>query len=346
MADSKQFGSPKILQFGDKTGANQPDSGHCAQCEAMLADALDGTLSPADQELFDVHMNCCTPCSQMLADARRGIAWLELLRTPKPEPPAALLERILAQTSGAQAAQIVPQHGFAGAVLAPPQTIGDLAAASGYSIPTGPAYGKGVPFPRRMAAAFRASAFGQIALQPRLAMTAAMAFFSIALTLDLTGVRLQDLRASDLKPSSLKRAYTDNKIRVVQYYEGLRVVYELESRVHELQSASDNDSTVGAQSAPQSTTPSQPTGQSPTAKPDQPGPNGPANQSPAAQPNKKPPATGPSAGPAPNPGASRREGSSRPLSLATLVVTESLHTGLTNGMTASSSFEVLEGELV
>jgi len=284
----------------------------------------------------------------MLADARRGIAWLEMLRTPKPEPPAALLERILAQTSGAQAAQVIPQHGFAGATLTQPQVIGDLAAASGYSIQTGPAYGKVIPFPRRMAAAFRASAFGQIALQPRLAMTAAMAFFSIALTLDLTGVRLQDLRASDLKPSSLKRAYTDNKIRVVQYYEGLRVVYELESRVHELQSASDNDSTVGTQSTPQSTTPSQPTGQSPTAKPDQPGPNGPANQSPAAQPNKnqRSPATGPSAGPAPNPGASRREGSTRPLSLATLVVTERLNGGLTNGMTASSKFEGVEGELV
>ena len=97
-----------------------------------------------------------------MADARRGIAWLEILETAKPEQPAALLERILAQTSGAQAGQIVPQHGLAGATLTQPQAIGDLAAASGYSIPTGSAYRKVVPFPSRMAAAFRASAFGQL----------------------------------------------------------------------------------------------------------------------------------------------------------------------------------------
>src|ERR1039457_1082978 len=61
--------------------------------------------------------------------------------------------------------------------------------------------------------------------QPRLAMTAAMAFFSIALTMNLTGVHLQDLRASDLKPSSLKRDFTNANASVKRYYEGLRVVY-------------------------------------------------------------------------------------------------------------------------
>lgn len=345
MADSKQFGSPKILQFGDEAGTNQPDSGHCAQCETMLADALDGTLSAADQELFDLHMACCTPCSQMLADASRGVAWLEMLRTPKPEPPAALLERILAQTSGAATGQVVPQQGFNGASLGQSQPFGGPAMAPGYTIPTAPVYGTVLPFSSRIAARFRASAFGQIALQPRLAMTAAMAFFSIALTLDLTGVRLQNLRASDLRPSNLKRAITDTNARVVQYYEGLRVVYELESRVHDLQSASDNDTAVGTQSTPQTTAPSQPKSPPPSASPDQPGHNAPANQPPAAQPNKKPP-TGPSAGQAPNSGASRREGSTRPLSLANLVVTDRLFSGLTNAMTASSSYEGVEGELV
>ena len=341
MADSKQFGSPKILQFGDKTGGNQPDSGHCAQCEAMLADALDGTLSAADQELFDVHMACCTPCSQMLADARRGVAWLEMLRTPKPEPPAALLERILAQTSGAAAGQVVSQPGFNIAAQAQPQSFAGPGMAPGYSMAAGSAYSNVVPFPRRMVARFRASSFGQIALQPRLAMTAAMAFFSIALTMDLTGVRLQNLRVSDLKPSSIKRTITDNKIRVVQYYENLRVVYQLESRVHELQDASD-DAPVGTQSAPQSTTPNPPSGQSPKANPDQPGQEAPADQSPAAQPKKKQPGSGPSAGQEPNSGTSRRENSGHPLSLATAVFTERLFSGLT----ASSRYVGAEGELV
>ena len=95
--------------------------------------------------------------------------------------------------------------------------------------------------------AVRSSSFAQIMLQPRLAMTAAMAFFSIALTMDLTGVHLQDLRASDLRPVSLKRDFYSANARVVQYYEGLRVVYELESRVHDLQSAADSDAAVGSQ---------------------------------------------------------------------------------------------------
>jgi len=54
-------------------------------------------------------------------------------------------------------------------------------------------------------------------------MTAAMAFFSIALTMNLTGVHPLSLRASDLRPSALKRSFTDADARVVRYYEGLRV---------------------------------------------------------------------------------------------------------------------------
>ena len=45
VADFNQFGSVKPSQ-----GSNPQ---HCAQCEAMLSDALDGTLSAADQATFD-----------------------------------------------------------------------------------------------------------------------------------------------------------------------------------------------------------------------------------------------------------------------------------------------------
>ena len=83
MADERQFDSPKILRFGDKTAGDQAgDAVQCAQCEAMLADALDGTLAADQQERFDAHVAECGLCSQMLADARRGVAWLEMLRTP------------------------------------------------------------------------------------------------------------------------------------------------------------------------------------------------------------------------------------------------------------------------
>ena len=298
MADSKQFGSPKIRQFGDKTAGNQPgDSTDCAQCEAMLADALDGTLSAADQALFDTHMAACGPCSQILADARRGAAWLEMLRMPPPEPPVDLLERILAQTSGVQQTAVAPFHGT---TPAHPQAVPAL--APGYALP--PAYGNVIPFRVRAAAAFRASGFGQIMMQPRLAMTAAMAFFSVALTMDLTGVHLLALRPSDLAPSSLKRDFSSANVRVVQYYEGLRVVYELESRVHDLESAQDNDAAAGSTVVP-------PVSQ-PAAQP------GPAKSAPqpgsSDQPSGKPHERGKSA---PNSGTSRRE---EPVQSRSLVV--------------------------
>jgi hypothetical protein len=315
VAESKHFGNPKVLQFGDRTTGNRPgDSGHCAQCEAMLADALDGTLSAADQEIFDLHMAGCDPCSRMLADARRGAAFLEMLRTPAPEPPAALLDRILAQTSGAQAvAEGIEAAGLAGAHPAQP-----IVPAAGYGNGNlGGNLGNLVPFPTRMAAALRRSVFGQIAQQPRLVMTAAMAFFSIALTMDLTGVRLQDLRASDLRPSSLKRDFTAVNTHVVQYYEGLRVVYELESRVHDLQSATENND-AGSQSTPQSASPNpqaSPNDEQPAGEPDRTGQPGPANHAPAAPPEQRP---RPATNPAPGSGSSRREGPSSQLSLAAL----------------------------
>src|ERR1700723_3726062 len=92
VADFNQFGSTKPGIPGDPQ--------HCAQCEAMLTDALDGTLSAADQATFDLHMVGCASCATMLADARRGAAWMEMLKSPRPQPSSALLERILAQTSG------------------------------------------------------------------------------------------------------------------------------------------------------------------------------------------------------------------------------------------------------
>jgi hypothetical protein len=314
VADNRQFGSPKVSQFGDRTSPGGA-SGDCAQCEAMLADALDGTLSAADQAVFDLHMGHCGSCSQMLADARRGAAWLEMLRDPRPEPPAELLERILAQTSGVHGftnqTSVVHSgiHEVPGVELAPAPVYG--AAAPSGPAQYGPAYGKVIPFRSRFSSAVRASAFGQIVLQPRLAMTAAMAFFSIALTMDLTGVRLQDIHASDLRPSSLQRDFYFAKARGVRYYEGLRVVYELESRVHDLQSATSDDTPAGAQTTPQdsSPTPSQtsPSQNGGSPNNNQPGqaPAGPANHSPSVPPERKqlPPATRHN----PNPGTSRRE---------------------------------------
>lgn len=284
MADHNQFGSSKPTQSGDPQ--------HCAQCEAMLMDALDGTLTAAEQVVFDLHLMNCTPCSEMVADAKRGAAWLEMLKSPRPEPSSDLLERILAQTTGA----IATQTGL--------QTDGKtIAAKSGsgpYLVPSNTLLGRPtaglankyattnvLPFRSRIAASFNLRTVGQTLLQPRLAMTAAMAFFSVALTMNLTGVKLSQLHASDLRPSSLKRSISEANAHVVRYYDNLRVVYELESRVHDLQSSSDADTTSApAKSAPADSD-SKPAGSQP----------GQQNQD---KPEKE-------ARPRPRPGTSRRE---------------------------------------
>jgi hypothetical protein len=129
-------------------------------------------------------------------------------------------------------------------------------------------------------------------LQPRLAMTAAMAFFSIALTLNLTGVRITDLRASDFKPSSLMRSAYEAKAKVVRYSDNLRVVYELESRVRDLQRSSDDNGPTG------SATPANQNDPSASPKPDGTQPD--QNQKPGSQKQDRKQAR-------PNPGSSRRE---------------------------------------
>ena len=74
-------------------------------------------------------------------------------------------------------------------------------------------------------------------------MTTAMAFFSIALTLNLVGVRLTNIRLSDLRPTAIRsymeRRITTASVPFVRYYDHLRFVYEVQSRVRELRNQSD-----------------------------------------------------------------------------------------------------------
>lgn len=232
-------------QFGNAQPSRTPEQAHCAQCEAMLPDVFDHTLSPDEQAIFDRHLAICPDCSRMFIDAQRGAAWLEMLRSPRPEPTADLLERILVSTGPAANLSAVSAV-QADTLLGQPMLVPAAATAAPATYSTG----KILPFRQRFANAFRISAIGHTLMQPRLAMTAAMAFFSIALTLNLTGIRITQLKASDLTPSSLKRSFYDANAKVVRSIDNLRVVYELESRVHDLQRDADSTTTPAPESAP------------------------------------------------------------------------------------------------
>jgi hypothetical protein len=294
VADFNQFGSAKPGNLG---GPGNPQ--HCAQCEAMLSDALDGTLSATDQATFDLHLVGCPSCASMLADAQRGAAWMEMLKSPRPEPPTALLERIIAQTTGlaqAAAANKPPIVLGSNDRLRTPGAIPGRPTLVPSSI-TQPAFSTNVlPFRTRITHSFRS--LGHTMLQPRLAMTAAMAFFSIALTMNLTGVRLSALRASDFKPSNIMRTAYEAKAKVVRYSDNLRVVYELESRVRDLQRSSDDDTSTGSAGSP--STPANQNDPAAGQKPAGGQQPGDPNQKPDSQKQNQKQTK-------PNPGSSRRE---------------------------------------
>ena len=231
----------------------------CMVCEAMCPDAVDGTLSEAERKAFDKHVAGCSHCAQELEDAQRGAAWLGLLKSEAPEPPATLLARILAETTGAETEPVklsVPADLIANTaspsyavtewtrpeISSFPATLPFASAAKSQSLPfaNGDAPERTEAAARNHVIVFRnrfqvwMGGKGVSALHPRLAMTAAMAFFSIALTLNLTGVRLSDLRAEDFRPTALQRTAANAEATAVRSFQSLRVVYQVESRVSEL----------------------------------------------------------------------------------------------------------------
>ncbi len=210
-----------------------PHSPACGQWETLLADALDGLLRPEDEGTFSAHMASCKACTALFEEARRGREWLEFLG-PDPEVPEGLLDKLLASTG--------PGH-----VMTPA-----LATAGSDVVPMIPAW-------QRPGFMGRIRRFAE----PRLMMTAAMAFFSIALTLNLTGVRLTDMRLSNLRPSVL-RSYMERQLTVastpiIRYYDHLRLVYEVESRMRELRGTSQGE---GMEAQPQSDAQPTPPGES------------------------------------------------------------------------------------
>jgi hypothetical protein len=73
--------------------------------------------------------------------------------------------------------------------------------------------------------------------QPQFAMSFGMIFFSFSLALSVFGVKPSDVAKVSLRPAALRHAYNDAQIKVVKYYDNIRLVYEIESKVRELKRA-------------------------------------------------------------------------------------------------------------
>ena len=73
--------------------------------------------------------------------------------------------------------------------------------------------------------------------QPRFMMSFGMIFFMGSLGLSVAGVKPTDVSKVDLRPTAIRHAYNDAQIKVVKYYDNIRFVYEIESKVRELKRA-------------------------------------------------------------------------------------------------------------
>ena len=252
-------------QFGDKPDgkpAQSPsDQLDCAAVDLLWVEAVEGTLPPPEAEKVRVHTAECAACRGKIFQARKGREWLLVLKQEPLIPPGDLVAKILAKTAGAQE---VPAHPPRLTVPKFPVET-DTRAADRYSLPgysspdhqeaaipaerpsdydglgqRGMPPGVSVPVWQRPSVVF----LRKTVFDPRVALVAAMAFFSISLTLNLMGVKLTRIRPADLKPQAMRRVvtrqYAQANARVVHYYENLRIVYEVESRVHQLRQAAES----------------------------------------------------------------------------------------------------------
>jgi Putative zinc-finger len=192
----------------------------CVEVEGLLADAIDGTLHGATLAAFEAHRDSCPACRTMVEEASRGMHWLKGL--DEVEPPRNLVHNILAATVG-QMPEPRP-------VLAP----------------------KGKNWLQQLKG--KLSPMFAPVVTPRFAMSFGMAFFSITMLLSIAGFRIADLRNVDLSTKGITKAYYATQTRVVRYYENIRLVYEIETRVRDLRRVATPQSSQ-EQPAPQDNQP-------------------------------------------------------------------------------------------
>jgi len=184
---------------------NEPKNGmDCSEFEALLADALDNAVAADARTAFDEHGRSCAVCGPMLAEALEGMLMVRGLA--ELEPPKNLVHNILAATSRKEAtAEQIAEEAKLG-------------------------------WMERMRRSLTPGVGGL--LHSRFAMSFAMAFFSLSITLTLAGVKITDVKNMVEHPSLLRKTvvlgYTNVEAKVTSYYENLRLVYQVQAKVREL----------------------------------------------------------------------------------------------------------------
>ncbi len=167
----------------------------CAELEILLCDYMDGTLRSVERTALESHMSGCNSCAELAKDAAGAVGFME--RAAVAEPPAELLTRILHETPSARQLDRDRQ-----------------------------------PWWRKI--------FGgwfQAILQPRYAMGMAMTILSFSMLARFAGIEPRQLKPSDLDPARIWATVDDRAHRAwdraMKYYDNLRLVIEIQSRLKE-----------------------------------------------------------------------------------------------------------------
>jgi anti-sigma factor RsiW len=195
---------------------------NCTQFEALLADYLDGTLAAIEHSALEEHAAACLGCREFMQDATAGARLLA--GTPEIEVPPDLVTRIAYQAPNGRLRHPLDQPGLLSRL---------------------------------------ASKWLQPLLQPKLAMGMAMTVLSFAMLQRCTGIQVQHIQAADLSPVRIWDGLEDRAIRVkdraVKYYENIRLVYDIESRLRDMEAPPQTSSQPPSRSRAQSGTGVHPT---------------------------------------------------------------------------------------
>src|SRR5579863_7540256 len=178
----------------------------CHEFDGLLTDAIDGVLTGIQLDRFQAHARTCSACGPLFAEVEAGRNWLKDLT--EVEPPVSLVTNILASTTGVDTQRLRVN------VAAPQPRITWVEKAQAW-------------------ASEAMQPIWATVRQPRFAMSFGMAFFSLSVALSVLGVKPADLRQVSLRPAAIRHTYYNAQARVVRYYENIRFVYEVESRVRE-----------------------------------------------------------------------------------------------------------------
>lgn len=166
---------------------------NCADLETLLCDYVDGTLSQGDKADAERHLAACASCAGLAQDAAAAVEFMG--RAEEVEPPPELITKILYSLPAARNAAAQQPAGI-----------------------------------RRFFAHLV-----QPMLQPRFAMGFAMTILSFSMLFRFAGVSPRQLTREDLNPVKIWQALNDKAYRAwdrsVKFYESIRLVYEIQTRI-------------------------------------------------------------------------------------------------------------------